>query len=401
MERCPDFTDIRKPGLCPEGQHAMHTSASPALNTPILLLVFNRPNTTERVFEAIRHQRPRQLFVAADGPRPHVDTDAERCDAAREIATRVDWDCEVKTLFRKRNLGCRVALSSAITWFFQQVEYGIILEDDILPAPDFFPFCQELLLKYQDNPSVMLISGNNFQMGKRYGETSYFFSRFAHIWGWATWRRAWRHYAPERTTLALLRHNKFFEQTFPLASDRAYWQKRFEETLRGEIDTWDYLWQMSIWSQNGLSISPNVNLASNIGFDSEATHTVGESRLANLPVEKLGALLHPDTVEPHYAADAFTQKYIFSGRYENPDSLALDIAASISTGQPEAGAVLASQFLTLHPGNPDLEWLQLLSLHRADQLNNNLSTLKSFIKRYPQHPGLSRLLESTSTSDND
>ena len=120
----------------------MHTSASPTLNTPILLLVFNRPNTTERVFEAIRRQRPRQLFVAADGPRPHVDTDAERCDAARKIATRVDWDCEVKTLFRKRNLGCRVALSSAITWFFQQVEHGIILEDDILPAPDFSRFAR-------------------------------------------------------------------------------------------------------------------------------------------------------------------------------------------------------------------------------------------------------------------
>ena len=127
IKRCPDFTDIRKPCLCPEGQHAMHTSASPALNTPILLIVFNRPNTTERVFEAICRQRPRQLFVAADGPRPHVDADAERCDAARKIATRVDWDCEVKTLFRKRNLECCVSLSSAITWFFSRLNTALFL----------------------------------------------------------------------------------------------------------------------------------------------------------------------------------------------------------------------------------------------------------------------------------
>lgn len=370
-------------------------------NTPILFIIFNRPRCTARVFAAIRNARPRQLFIAADGPRQHVPADEERCRATREILSRIDWECEVKVLLRKRNLGCRVAVSSAITWFFQHVEDGIILEDDVVPSPEFYQYCHELLQRYRNEPRVMMISADNFQMGAQRGDSSYYFSRFAHIWGWATWRRAWRYYAPERTTLALLRHNNFFEKTFPLVSDQAYWLGCFKKTLQGEIDTWDYLWQMSIWSRDGLAISPNVNLASNIGFDEDATHTVRESRLAELPVGELGPLRHPDKVEPHGVADAFTQRYIFSGRYENPDSLALDIAASINTGQPEAGAALASQFLTLHPGNPVLEWLQLLSLHMADQLKNNLNTLKSFIKRYPQHPGLSRLLESTSTSSND
>ena len=374
----------------------MGNQTQSGLNTPILFIIFNRPETTARVFEAIRKVRPRQLFIAADGPRAHVPAEAERCRNTREIVTQVDWDCEVRTLLRKRNLGCRMAVSSAITWFFQHVEEGIILEDDILPSPEFYQYCSELLECYRNESRIMMISADNFQMGVQRGEHSYYFSRFAHIWGWASWRRAWKYYIPERSILTRLKHNGFFEQTFPLASDRAYWQKRFEETLRGEIDTWDYLWQMSIWSQNGLSISPNVNLASNIGFNIEATHTVGESKLANLPVEELGPLHHPDTIEPHYAADAFTQKYIFSGRFENPDAIAIDIASSINSGRPDEGAALAGQFLTLHPGNPVLEWLQLLSLHIAGQLTENLVKLKEFIKKYPQHPSLKNIMAATS-----
>lgn len=372
----------------------MHTSASPTLNTPILLLVFNRPNTTERVFEAIRRQRPRQLFVAADGPRPHVDTDAERCDAARKIATRVDWDCEVKTLFRKRNLGCRVALSSAITWFFQQVEHGIILEDDILPAPDFFPFCQELLLKYQDNPSVMLISGNNFQMGKRYGETSYFFSRFAHIWGWATWRSAWALYEPEKNAFASLRKKRVLEKIFPHEKDRNYWSRIFEKTLHGEINSWAYIWQMSIWNQEGIAIAPNVNLASNAGFDYDATHTSGPSKLAELPLGSVGALVHPDKIVVNEDADAFAQRYIFSGRLENAAALALDVATAINEDRADEGATLATRFLTVHKDDMALEWLRLLAWNKAGKLAEHFDIIKDFIKKYPQHEGIGRLLAS-------
>lgn len=369
--------------------------------TPMLFIVFNRPSCTARVFEAIRNARPRQLFIAADGPRQQISTDEINCLLVREIVSQVDWDCNVKFLLRKRNLGCRMAVSSAITWFFQHVEEGIILEDDVLPSTEFYPYCSELLQRYHSDPRIMMISADNFQMGAKRGTSSYYFSRFAHIWGWATWRRAWRYYSSERTTLTLLRQNRFFEKAFSLVNDQIYWIDCFKKTLSGQIDTWDYLWQMSIWSQNGLSISPNVNLASNIGFNREATHTVGESKLANLPVEELGPLRHPDTVEANSAADAFTQKYIFSGRCENPEYLALDIASSIDGGKPDEGVVFAEQFRSLHPENPTLEWLQLLSLHMAGQLKNNLVTLKAFAKKYPQHPGLKKILEDTALLDNN
>lgn len=368
---------------------------------PILFIVFNRPSCTARVFAAIRNARPRQLFIAADGPRQQVSTDEDHCRLVRELVSQVDWDCEVKFLLRKRNLGCRIAVSSAITWFFQHVEQGIILEDDVLPSTEFYHFCSELLQRYRNEPRVMMISADNFQMGVQRGKYSYYFSRFAHIWGWASWRRAWRHYTSERTALTFLRRNKFFERTFPLVSDQVYWIDCFKKTIQGKIDTWDYLWQMSIWCQNGLSISPNANLASNIGFDREATHTVGESKLANLPVEELGQLHHPNRIELHNAADSFTQKYIFSGRCENPDVLALDIVSSIDAGRPDEGVALANQFLSLHPGNPTLEWLQLLSLHMTDQLKSNLAKLKIFAKKYPRHPDLKRLLETSAFFDNN
>jgi len=160
-------------------------------NTPILFLVFNRPNTTQRVFNVIRQVKPKQLFVAADGPRRDKGADEEKCEATREIVKQIDWDCEVKTLFREENLGCGKAVSSAITWFFENVEEGIILEDDCLPNLDFFGYCEELLDRYRDNREVMFIGGDNFQKGKKWGDASYYFSAYNHVWGWATWKRTW------------------------------------------------------------------------------------------------------------------------------------------------------------------------------------------------------------------
>ncbi|MBA4056200.1 MAG: nucleotide-diphospho-sugar transferase, partial [Marivirga sp.] len=162
------------------------------LETPVLLLIFNRPDTTRRVFEAIRKARPKRLFVAADGPRQHKPEDADRCAKARKIATDVDWECEVKTFFRDTNVGCGRGPSGGISWFFEHVDEGIILEDDCLPSPLFFRFCAELLERYRDDKRVMEIGGNTFMdEANRDKEYSYYFSSHNNIWGWATWKRAW------------------------------------------------------------------------------------------------------------------------------------------------------------------------------------------------------------------
>ena len=237
------------------------------LSTPVLLIVFNRPDTTRQVFDAIGQARPRQLFVAADGPREGVDGDVALCAAARTVATSVGWDCDVQTLFRAENLGCGLGPSSAISWFFDNVTAGIILEDDCVPHSTFFQFCGELLDYYRDVPRIMAISGDNFLSGGKRGAASYYFSRYPHIWGWATWRRAWDH---------------FDYEAIP------------EENRRHGI--WDWQWRLSVEKSRGLAISPNVNLVTNIGCGAtDATHTtMRDDRYADLPRRAMAfPLVHP------------------------------------------------------------------------------------------------------------
>jgi hypothetical protein len=252
-------------------------SERPKFATPILLLVFNRPETTAKVLESIRSVKPTRLFIAADGPRPSTISEAQKCAEARRVAQMVDWDCEVRTRFRDENLGCGLAVSGGINWFFENVMEGIILEDDCVPAESFYAFCQELLSFYRDDPRVMHISGNSHQHGRRRGTASYYISRYANMWGWATWRRAWKSY------------------DFGL---RPAWELD---------DTWDTQWQLSIEKSHGLAIVPNVNLVQNIGFGSGATHTKGRERAASLAAAEVAfPLTHPASLAPDRAADLFT-----------------------------------------------------------------------------------------------
>jgi len=287
------------------------------MEAPILFLIFNRPDTTKGVFEAIRKAKPPKLFVAADGPRPDKPSEWEKCQKVREIATAVDWDCEVKTLFRDSNLGCKVGVSRAIDWFFQHVEEGIILEDDCLPDQSFFSFCQELLEYYRNDTRIMHISGNNFQSGQTRGCGSYYFSKYAHIWGWATWRRAWLFYDLAIKTLPKFIQQRGIESVFQNAKVQKYWFNNLLAVFNGKKDTWDYQWNYSIWSQNGLCILPNANLVTNIGFGAGATHTKDE----NLPqlhvsIEKMRfPLNHPFFVIRDEFADSYTDKHIFCKRH--------------------------------------------------------------------------------------
>lgn len=252
--------------------------------TAVLFIIFNRPDTTQRVLDAIREAAPRQLFVAADGPREDRPDDHEKCRATREIIRQVDWDCELKTLFQGKNLGCGPGPVAAINWFFQNVEEGIILEDDCLPHPDFFRFCEELLDYYRDNERIMEITGNNFQCGQKRGDASYYFSTYTHNWGWATWRRAWRHY-----------HHGLIP-----ADDAKH--------------VWDRQWMITVRRRRGLTVVPNVNLVSNIGFGTDATHTTHTAGFADLPAEGLGfPLIHPEAFAANRAADSHDLWFRFGG----------------------------------------------------------------------------------------
>jgi hypothetical protein len=282
--------------------------------SPILFLVFNRPETTQRVFEAIQAARPSRLYVAADGPRPARSDEASRCEAVRRLATAIDWPCELHTLFRSENLGCKLAVSSAITWFFEHESEGLILEDDCLPDPSFFTYVDELLERYRGDERVMWISGDNFISSHWKPPASYYFSRYPHIWGWATWRRAWRHYDVDMLEWSRNDKDAFLQRRLlGLRRARVHWRKTFDIVSTGGIDTWDYQWTYACWRADGIGCLPDVNLVSNIGFGAGATHTISaESKHANLAVASLTQpLRHPTAVRADDAADRWTSQHVF------------------------------------------------------------------------------------------
>jgi hypothetical protein len=272
-----------------------------SFKTPVLLIIFNRPDTTQIVFEAIRQAKPPRLYVAADGPRRHVETDRQKCIEARKIIEKVDWPCQVRHLFHEENLNCGKAPSTAMTWFFGQEEEGIILEDDCVPSQSFFRYCQELLEKYRYDDRIMHIGGNNFLGGwQNDPDYSYYFSRSGHIWGWATWRRAWRTFDIDIRLYEKLKQNGFFDDFFLNRIEKLYRLRKFEKTVekRGKVDWWDYQWDFARFSNSGLAIVPNRNLVKNLGFGQDATHTVnGTNDMTTLEaLEMEFPLRHPSFV---------------------------------------------------------------------------------------------------------
>jgi hypothetical protein len=277
------------------------------MNSPILFLVFNRPSTTKQVFEAIRAARPPRLYVAADGPRADRIGEAELCAQVRDIATAVDWPCEVKTLFRATNLGCKMGVATGIDWFFEHEPEGIILEDDVLPLPSFFPYCEELLERYRDDDSVWMVSGSNLIPGQIPLEESYFFSKNALIWGWASWRRAWQHYDVRMQAWPKLKEEGWLQSVFPgQPLLQSHWTYLFDELYSGKRDTWDYQCAYTCWCTNSVTITPAENLTENLGFGEAATHTSSQKPnflLQAIPADLSFPLIHPTSHLPNSKAD--------------------------------------------------------------------------------------------------
>ena len=256
--------------------------------TPILFLVFNRPEPTQEVFNVIKKLKPKYLYIACDGPRKGKPEEAKLCQMVQQIVTQIDWDCELKTLFRTQNLGCGLAVSQGINWFFSEVEYGIILEDDCLPSPSFFPYCEELLIRYKEVQKVMMISG--FNQNKIWESPySYFFAYFGSIWGWATWRSSWEKYDYDMSSFDE-------DHIYGVLKDKICMPETYIETRINllkkvrdkEIDTWDFQWSYARFINQGLSIVPRHNAISNIGFGEEATHTKNSAdKMSKFPLYEI------------------------------------------------------------------------------------------------------------------
>lgn len=288
------------------------------LNTPIAFIIFNRPRHTKESFAAIRAQRPSKLLIIADGPRPGHPTDAVRCKETREVVEAIDWPCEVLRNYSDVNLGCKRRVSSGLDWVFDQVERAIVLEDDCIPHNDFFTYCDNLLDRYENDERVWTITGNNFQHGKKRGEASYYFSKFNHCWGWATWRRAWKQYRVDIPFWPEWKSTADWRKKLPSPIERKIWSDLLDRVKNGEIDTWDYQWTACVWYHGGLTATPNVNLVTNIGFGPDATHTVTTGDEDGLPVHALGPLTHPKQIKQNLVADRHVFDHNFGG-LNHPD----------------------------------------------------------------------------------
>jgi hypothetical protein len=249
------------------------------LDTPVVFLVFNRPEFTRRVLEAIRVARPERLLVVADGPRPDRPGEPALCAEVRRVVDAgVDWPCKVERNYSEENLGCGRRVSSGLDWVFERVEEAIILEDDCLPDPTFFRFCGELLARYRDDERVAQISGCAYAGPRVRRDASYLFSRYGPIWGWATWRRAWRHYDFALSEWPRIRESEEWRRAMSWGPERVMRERAYDGIRSGRLDTWDYQWGLDKITHGMLSAISCVNLVENIGCGPEATHTTRVER---------------------------------------------------------------------------------------------------------------------------
>lgn len=283
--------------------------------TPILLIAWRRPTTTQQVINALRIVAPFNLYIACDGPGCDSPGEAKKVALTRQlIAQEIDWPCNIKRLYSDTNQGCRNGVSRAITWFFNEVEEGIILEDDCVPHRDFFTYCATLLEKYRNDNRIWCISGCNFQDGIWRGDGSYYFSRYNHCWGWASWRRCWKHYDSDIKMWPILSNSGLMKTIFENQAEQIFWRNIFAKLFyESKPDTWDYQWALICYINGGLTALPNQNLISNIGFGIDATHTTETSK-ASRNTGSLGEIQHPTFILRDTDADRYTYENHFNGK---------------------------------------------------------------------------------------
>ena len=291
-----------------------------SFETPILIIAWRRPKAVFEVIKAIKPFLPSNIYVACDGPNLSNPLEIEKVFATRDlIDNQIDWNCSINKLYSKQNNGCKIGVTKAINWFFSNESEGIILEDDCVPYPDFLPFAEELLEKYRDDSRVWCIAANNIQKGKSRGNASYYFSRYSHCWGWASWRRCWEHYDSELNNWPIVKESKVLDKIFNKKRESNYWQKVFDNLyFESKPDTWDYQWAYTCWLNSGLTIIPNKNLIHNVGFGIDGTHTTSGVSNTMKPEKssvynKIFPLVHPDFIIRDSCADRFTELDNFSG----------------------------------------------------------------------------------------
>ena len=288
------------------------------MKLPILLLTFNRPSETSILIKKLSLVKPSKIYISQDGPRKSNINDKVNCEKVKKIFKYIDWKCEIFYKFNENNLGCRSSVSSAINWFFQNEEKGIILEDDCIPSDTFFLFCEKMLDKYENSNEIYVVSGSNFQKNIKIGNADYYFSKYAHCWGWATWRRAWISYDDSMKFWPKLKISNYWKKLHNTKLEKKYWLNIFNKVSNKKIDSWDYVWLASIWNSKGITITPNINLVKNIGFNKNATNTLFSSNYENDKLtfnEFKEDIKDPSEILVNTKADYLVFKNHFNGIY--------------------------------------------------------------------------------------
>ena len=284
---------------------------------PLSFHIYNRPGTTLRVFEQIKNLKPRTLFITADGPIKSVGRDNDKCQEVRLIVDEIDWECEVFKNYSDFNKGSYKSTSEGISWVFQHVDRAIILEDDCIPHPSFFKFCHDLLDYYENDERIALISGNNFLFGKCQQRYSYYFSRYTHMWGWATWKRTWEQVDFKMKNWPEFRDRNGLEVIFRKKYEIMYWTQIMQNMYIGLGYHWDYLLLLSMFMNNQLAIRPGINLICNTGYGKGATHFQNKHKIHDVKASKICfPLIHPPFICKDIIADEHVDKYEFSGGYK-------------------------------------------------------------------------------------
>ena len=286
--------------------------------TALLLIIFNRPDLTLKLYEQLKTQKPNRIYIISDGGR----NDKERLiiEKSRMIFNNIDWDCEVKTNYSDYNLGLRKRIVSGIDWAFENEEKLIIIEDDCIPHPDFIPFCEEMLNKYKEHKEIMTINGCNLNHSlSRNNKETYFFSRYANSWGWATWKDAWDIFDRDLVGLKNTQLNNILKSHFtaPLRAT-LYWRYKLNEVEKNRINSWAFRWMFTLFNKKAYAIVPRTNLISNIGNDERSTNTKGKLHYINLPTESLKSkkITDPKQITPNDHYDRWVEDSIYSKSFK-------------------------------------------------------------------------------------
>ena len=283
--------------------------------SPVLIIVFNRPDFVENLIKILRAVKPRTIYIAADGPRDGVLKDLDKCLKVKNEIDKIDWECNIQKKYSETNLGCGVNPSEAISWALEDSEEVIILEDDCMPIIDFFKYSDELLELYRNDDRMMMISGNNHTFGNFQFNHSYEFSHHTQTYGWATWKRAWIKYDLNMTIWPEMGSLEWLEEKTGSKKSAKFWLRIFEMCYQKELQTaWDYQWTFCCWINNGLNIIPRVNLVTNVGFSSDGTHEIDPDHLiSNVPVSPIDfPLTHPLKFNNNKKLDKVIQGVIYT-----------------------------------------------------------------------------------------